>query len=686
MCGIFGITVNRNAPYTNRQIKSTLLDLALLSEIRGKDSSGFAFRNEIDRAINVIRNPMPISSLIKHQAFIDELEANLSNICGREKGFTQSMFAVIGHSRLVTNGTQLNNENNQPVVKDGLVGVHNGIIVNIDELWDNIPAYQRKYEIDTEVMLSLFRYFDESCKSSDLAISKTLNEINGTVATGFFIDNKNEMVLATNNGSLYILSNFKDILLFASEKHILESVIRKRKSNKTIPDCRVLQVKANTGYLIDLSSFNIKRFNIFDETVKAGASALEKEFTVNIKSISSSTNSKSLLVDIKDILSNPKAIYEKKLLEFNMAEVSKLRRCTKCLLPETFPFIYYDNEGGCNYCNNYKLKNQPKPLDDLLQLIEPYRGKNGNYDCIVPYSGGRDSTFTLHIAKKILGLNPIAFTYDWGMVTDLARRNSARVCGKLGVENIIVAADIFKKRNNIKKNILAWLKKPSLGMVPLFMAGDKYFFYYTNQLKKQTGIQLNIWGINNLENTDFKTGFAGVKPIFEKERIYSLSLEGMSSFFTYLGKNLLKNPSYFNSSNLDSLGSFFSRYMYPQKHYYNLFDFYQWNEKEIEDLIFKEYGWETATDTKTTWRIGDGTAGFYNYIYFTVAGFSEIDTFRSNQIREGLLLREEGLRLIEEENRPRYESIKWYLGVVSLDYENIIKAINKIPKLYGNKK
>ena len=47
-----------------------------------------------------------------------------------------------------------------------------------------------------------------------------------------------------------------------------------------------------------------------------------------------------------------------------------------------------------------------------------------------------------------------------------------------------------------------------------------------------------------------------------------------------------------------------------------------------------KYDWETAIDTSATWEIGDGTAGFYNHVYFTVAGFAEHDTFRSNQIRE----------------------------------------------------
>ena len=51
---------------------------------------------------------------------------------------------------------------------------------------------------------------------------------------------------------------------------------------------------------------------------------------------------------------------------------------------------------------------------------------------------------------------------------------------------------------------------------------------------------------------------------------------------------------------------------------------------------------EFAKDSKTSWRIGDGTASFYNYIYYTIAGFTEHDTFRSNQIREGVISRDQG--------------------------------------------
>jgi hypothetical protein len=121
----------------------------------------------------------------------------------------------------------------------------------------------------------------------------------------------------------------------------------------------------------------------------------------------------------------------------------------------------------------------------------------------------------------------------------------------------------------------------------------------------------------------------------------------------------------------------------PHRDYCQLYDYFRWDEAEIEDLVLNEYRWERAVDTRTTWRIGDGTAPFYNYIYCTVAGFSEHDTFRSNQIREGMLGREEALRLVEEENQPRYPSLKWYTEIVNLDFASTMKRICEIPKLYA---
>ena len=65
-----------------------------------------------------------------------------------------------------------------------------------------------------------------------------------------------------------------------------------------------------------------------------------------------------------------------------------------------------------------------------------------------------------------------------------------------------------------------------------------------------------------------------------------------------------------------------------------------------------------------------------------VAGFTEHDTFRSNQIREGEITREDALKLVKEENMPRYANIKWYLDTLGMDFREVISLINNIPKMY----
>ena len=139
------------------------------------------------------------------------------------------------------------------------------------------------------------------------------------------------------------------------------------------------------------------------------------------------------------------------------------------------------------------------------------------------------------------------------MVTDLARRNISRMCSELGVENIIIAADIEKKRRNIRKNLKAWLKRPHLGMVNIFMAGDKHFFKYNHIVKRQNNISLELWGINSLEKTHFKTGFLGLPPIFKSESYYVTDIRNQLRYQYLRLKEYIKNPSYFNLSLWDTI-------------------------------------------------------------------------------------------------------------------------------------
>ena len=95
-----------------------------------------------------------------------------------------------------------------------------------------------------------------------------------------------------------------------------------------------------------------------------------------------------------------------------------------------------------------------------------------------------------------------------------------------------------------------------------------------------------------------------------------------------------------------------------------------------------QYDWETAPHTDNTWRIGDGYTSFINYIYHSVAGFSEFDTFRSQQIRAGLIGRDEALRLAIKDNQPDLPTLYEFAGQIGINLEEVLIRIDAIPKLY----
>lgn len=608
MCGIFGIIKNESTLNIN-----DIKPLALHARQRGVDASGMVISNK--NSLDIFRADSSIDKLLK-------------NVKITETNF------MLGHSRLVTNGFV----DNQPVYRDDLILIHNGIVTNCEDLWTN--GRKRKQKIDSEIIPVIFSEALQAGKNFQEASNCVLNECEGVISAAIYAPTLEKLILISNNGSLY--TGTKDSkIAFSSEEWPL--IDKEFNDVNQIKGCRVFDVP---------SSNRINEHQVLKRTRN------------------------TLVPQVPEFL---KETPESKQLVF---EEPKLQRCTKCILPSTMPYIHFDDAGVCNYCNNYEPRNQPKPLEQLINLVEPYKRKN-HVDCIVPFSGGRDSCMALHLIQKELKMKSVAYTYDWGMVTDLGRRNISRMCALLGVENIIVAANIEQKRKWIQLNLEAWLKNPHLGMLSLLTAGDKHFFKYVEQVKKQTSVGLNIWGINPLEVTHFKAGFLGIPPSFEEKKVYS---GGFISQLRYQKKRFteyVRNPSYFNSSIYDTLSGEYWRSIHKKEDYFHMFDYYTWDEKEV-DQILEEYNWEKAIDTPTTWRIGDGTAAFYNYVYYTVAGFTEHDTFRSNQIREGALTRDEALKLVKVENRPRYPNIKWYLDAVNVDYNKAISIVNKIPKIYDH--
>lgn len=683
MCGIFGVLLQRNTPVKRAAVEAALARLYVLSESRGKESAGIHAYLPTSHQAWTVKGTQPATEFLKTRAFQDAMKQALERAFAGEVSAATEPLVLLAHSRLVTNGTAALPQNNQPVRSGHVTMIHNGIVVNVDELWAAHPQQQRSAEVDTEVLAAMLDAArDPATDAADLT-GRLYTELKGAASVAWVHDASSIVTLATNTGDIYIaMDPTAGVLVFASERYILMQVLQGQAEG--LPSVGAIEwLSPGQGLCFDVSGAQApRRFALFSADRAAVPAAAPAAARTDPPAGATHNDSVAGAVEVFSVA---RATADESLVRYGEARIKGLRRCTCCVLPETFPYIAFDRDGVCNYCRSYRPRYGSMHPEDtrkaFIQSLERYRRGGAEPDVIVPFSGGRDSSYGLHLIKKEFGLRPVTFTYDWGMVTDLARRNVARLCGQLGIQNILVSADIKTKRDNIRKNVSAWLGQPDLGMVPLFMAGDKHFFRVVNELKRQTGIDLDLWCANPLENTDFKSGFCNVSPDFEKKSVDYLSLGRKARLVTYYATRFLKNPGYLNSSLKDTFGAFLAYYVEPRRDFYFIFDHFIWNEDEVNRTLLGEYDWELSPDSPSTWRIGDGTAPFYNYIYMTARGFTEFDTFRSNQIREGQISREQAMASIIEENRPRIPSLRWYLDTINLDFNDTIRRINSLDTL-----
>ena len=646
MCGIFGLFATKDISLGGRYNR-LVRDLFLLSETRGKEAAGILVHTP--EGTVVVKSPLKASAFLRSREYRNNM--NVLN------GGIRTGTVVLGQTRLATNGYETESNNNQPITVDKTIGVHNGIITNVDTLWSVNPDLKRHAEVDSEVIISLInRACSNGISAEPLAL--VLSELEGTASVATLLPSQEDLLLATNNGSLYIaLTKDQQFGIFASEKYILTKLLRKFTNDLSILPEYIKQVSPGQGKLVNLSGRGI-------DTI---------EFQYSPRKNQSSRRKIEVASDEAVPLATRKRYCEK------LEGIAKLRRCTKCVLPETIPLIDFDNKGVCNFCRKHR-SHHLLGRQALEQEINSLCSQKADGDFLFLFSGGRDSSYALHYIVTELGIKPTAFTYDWGMVTPLARRNQARLCGQLGIEHIIVSADIREKRSNIALNLKAWLRRPELKMVPILMAGDKQYFYYARRVSEQIQTPLIISGGGNpLEKTGFKSGFAQIKE--EPGHIYNMPLMRKTRLAASFAKEYFLNPSYLNRSLFDTLFAFYSAYLMPHNLLF-FFDYIKWDEQLINHTLKECYNWESASDTDNTWRIGDGTAAFYNYIYHHVAGFTENDTFRSNQIRAEVITREEAMRRVMEDNQPRLETIREYLDLIGLGYEETMEAIEDIPSLY----
>ena len=193
--------------------------------------------------IEVIKGDIPVSELIKNDLYCQHLDAAFN---AYEKG---NGFSVFGHARLVTNGSQLHEVNNQPVIKDGILVIHNGIIVNVDELWEKHPELTREYSIDTEIIPALIRTGLENKKGLLTSCNEAFNQLTGTYSVAMMLSDHDEFILATNNGSLYYITDDENYFVFASESYFLDQLLKKKHSGRSRETALSARLLPTTGSL-----------------------------------------------------------------------------------------------------------------------------------------------------------------------------------------------------------------------------------------------------------------------------------------------------------------------------------------------------------------------------------------------------------------------------------------------------
>ena len=173
----------------------------------------------------------------------------------------------------------------------------------------------------------------------------------------------------------------------------------------------------------------------------------------------------------------------------------KLRYCVRCVMPHTKPDLHIDEDGVCNACRSYERRTEvdwDARRRELLEVTERYRSKNGsNWDCIVPVSGGKDSTF--QVLKLLqLGLNPLCVTATTCDLSDIGRANIQNI-KDLGVDYVEFSPNpvVRRKLNRIgltEVGDISWPEHAGIFTIPVRAA-------------VQYGVPLIVWGENS-QNED----------------------------------------------------------------------------------------------------------------------------------------------------------------------------------------
>lgn len=354
--------------------------------------------------------------------------------------------------------------------------------------------------------------------------------------------------------------------------------------------------------------------------------------------------------------------------------MSDLKKCTACLLPETYETIEYDSAGVCNVCRGKEYRDES--IDwaarklQLDELIAQNRGKY-DYDCIIPFSGGKDSTYTLYYLMKEYKIKPLVVRFDHGFMRETLIENNTRTFKKLGVDVL-----------NFTPN---WHVVKRLMLESLRRKGDFCWhchtgiFSYPMHIAVKFGVPLVFWGEPSSEYTqyfDYKDDEIEQVDETRFNRFVNLGITAEDMY------GMIKGD--FDLDPRDLLP-----YTYPKMRdlkrlrYQSvcLGSFIPWDVKRHVEVIQRELGWKGDQVEGMPWeeypyeKIECFMQGMRDYIKYLKRGYSRVSQMVALDLRNGRISPEKARDLVsnfEGKKPPSLDIFLDYVGLTATEFNEIV--------------
>ena len=349
-----------------------------------------------------------------------------------------------------------------------------------------------------------------------------------------------------------------------------------------------------------------------------------------------------------------------------------MKFCKRCLYPDTKPELEFNELGICSACTNYEWKqtiNWNEKKNELKKIFEKYRSKDGkNYDCIIPVSGGKDSTYQTYVIKEEFGLNPLVVNFHPLDQTMVGHENLENL-KRLGVDCIEFTAN---------PNVYAKMAKFGLTELGDFQWPEHIgIFTIPVQIAVKYKIPLIIWG----ENPQLEYGGpikVSTREVLDREWnekhggyfLDKIRPQDMTKYGFELGD--LKPYLYPSDESIRKvgvtgifLGSYINWDIFKQLEFVKKLGFKE-NDQMKEGTYDK---WENLDVYFTV---------FHDYFKFLKYGFGRATDHSSIEIRYGRMAREEGLKLVKKyEGKIPKMYLKEFLKAAKITEEEFHKICDK---------